>query len=472
MFTLRPLPWLLVLVVLGACGGNGGGPDPGPDPDPPFDPPLASDVRLDTDPPGAALSVFPRIAAEGDALFVAWYDRRNGRTDIYFNRSPDGGATWQAVDTRLDTDAPGAAASSVPRIANDGPRVVVAWEDARSLLSEIRVNRSLDGGATWLADDVRLDRGVVDGSSFEADVAIAGDRVYVVWQDARSGEPDIHLNRSDDGGTTWLAEDVRLDTDPPGSGRSLAPRVVAEGNRVLVVWEDDRDGAFDVRLNLSVDGGATWLPDDLRLDTDVAGDAASRNPRIALFGSTAVVVWQDERPGVFEIRANRSADGGSTWQPADVLVDRDPARTTDALRPSVAVLQDDVLVVWEDGRNGLADVYANRSADGGATWLGVDLRLDTDPPGTARSLTPVAALTATRGFVTFADDREGGFDALLQVSTDGGLTWSDKEVVLNTDRPGRANAVAPQLVGAGDEARAVWYDDRDGEADIRFNRAR
>jgi hypothetical protein len=35
---------------------------------------------------------------------VTWRDTRNGRDDIYFNRSPDGGATWLIADVRLDTD--------------------------------------------------------------------------------------------------------------------------------------------------------------------------------------------------------------------------------------------------------------------------------------------------------------------------------------------------------------------------------
>ncbi len=282
----------------------------------------------------------------------------------------------------------------------------------------------------------------------------------------------MYLNRSEDAGTTWLAEEIRLDTDAPGAGASLSPRIAAEGDRVLVVWQDARDGAADVRLNASRDGGATWFATDRRLDTDVSGDAASLAPRIALSGSIAVAVWQDERSGVFEIRGNRSIDGGLTWSAVDVGIDRDPARTTDARRPALALLGSRVLVAWEDERNGFPDVYANRSLDGGATWLDEDRRLDTDPPGTGTSLAPAAALTPARAFVAFADDRKGRFDALLRISADGGDTWRAKEIRLDAGEPGAANALAPDLVGAGEEARVVTYDDRDGEPDVYFNRAR
>jgi len=267
----RCVPFLLLLLA-GACGGSGARPPVPPEPDPPFVPPEQEDVRLDTTPVGSALSVFPRIVAGGgDLLYVVWYDRRNGFTDVYFSRSLDGGAEWSASEKRLDTDPPGAASSNVPQIAADGDRVYVAWEDTRSGLSEVRFNRSVDAGATWLAADVRLDAATPDGSSFRVDVAASGGRVWVVWQDDQAGEEDIYLNLSEDAGTTWLPAPLRLDTDLAGSGASTLPQIVSVGDVVLVVWQDTRDGAADIRLNRSADGGRTWLAADVRLDTDVAG---------------------------------------------------------------------------------------------------------------------------------------------------------------------------------------------------------
>ena len=123
-----------------------------------------TDVRLNTDLPGAAVFEKPQIAASGDSVYVTWMDTRNDfgvdhhlEWDIYFNRSLDGGATWLPSDIRLDTDLPGAARSEVPQIAASGDSVYVTWWDGRDGTADIYFNRSLDGGATWLTSDIRLD---------------------------------------------------------------------------------------------------------------------------------------------------------------------------------------------------------------------------------------------------------------------------------------------------------------------------
>src|SRR5262245_25457927 len=99
-------PWTgAILLALAACGGGGssGGGGGGPVP------PAYTDTRLDVgDPLGWELSIFPEIARAGANLYVVWYDRRLGDLDVFFNRSLDGGDTWLATDVRLDTTPAGA----------------------------------------------------------------------------------------------------------------------------------------------------------------------------------------------------------------------------------------------------------------------------------------------------------------------------------------------------------------------------
>jgi Neuraminidase (sialidase) len=89
------------------------------------------------------------MSPSGEA-WVAWYDERNGRADVFISKSPDGGTTWgEAV--RVDADAPGTAVSRYPRIAlsNNGSLAVV-WEDDRKGLEAI-YGRILSGGR-WSAE--------------------------------------------------------------------------------------------------------------------------------------------------------------------------------------------------------------------------------------------------------------------------------------------------------------------------------
>src|SRR5262249_56593450 len=74
---------------------------------------LPDDLPIDVTAPSVVLS------PTGEAL-VAWHDGRNGRSDIFLARSTDHGATWGAQDQRLDADEAGTAVSQYPRLAGGG----------------------------------------------------------------------------------------------------------------------------------------------------------------------------------------------------------------------------------------------------------------------------------------------------------------------------------------------------------------
>ncbi len=73
------------------------------------------------------------------------------------------------------------------------------------------------------------------------------------------------------------------------------------------------------------------------------------------------------------------------------------------MRPSIAADGSDVWVVWFDARHGDHEIYAKRSADGGASW-GPDLRL-TRAPGASRQ--PTLALSRRWVHVVWSDERDG-----------------------------------------------------------------
>jgi len=110
---------------------------------------------------------------------------------------------------------------------------------------------STDGGQTWLAGDVRVDTGDAGGASDADDPVIAciAGTVYAAWADDRNGQNDILFNTSTDGGQTWGTDPKRADTDNPGAALSDHPFILASGTKVWVVWEDCRDGPHDIRIN-------------------------------------------------------------------------------------------------------------------------------------------------------------------------------------------------------------------------------
>lgn len=159
--------------------------------------------------------------------------------------------------------------------------------------------------------DVRLNTNSAGSSrSTDSRIASVGSSAYVVWQDSRNGEFDIYLNRSIDRGVSWLASDIRVDTDTPGAARSHTPQIAASGSSVYVTWTDDRNGNGDVYFNRSLDDGATWLTTDVRLDTDTPGAGVSAAPQVAASGSSVYVVWHDLRNVTSDIYFNCSCPSG------------------------------------------------------------------------------------------------------------------------------------------------------------------
>ena len=220
----------------------------------------------------------------------------------------------KSPDLQVSQLAPGSSRGANPQVSADSEHVYVVWEDHRNdpsppAIADVYFNRSTDGGRTWPASDIRLDTGIAAGtfSSNWPKLASVGDAVYVVWDDTRNTPAgaltaigDIYFNRSLDGGVIWLASDLRLDTDAAGSGVSEDAQVAVSGDGMFVAWRDDRDGSGDVRFNRSADSGATWLASDFRLDAGTPGAAVSTNPQVTASGYAVYAVWEDQRGGLEE----------------------------------------------------------------------------------------------------------------------------------------------------------------------------
>jgi hypothetical protein len=278
--------------------------------------------------------------------------------------------------------------------------------------------------------------------------------VHVVWQDDRDGNFEIYYRRSTDNGSSW-GPDVRLSSTPDSS---VYPSVAVSGLTLHVVWQDHRDGNDEIYYIQSRDGGDTWTPDE-RLTSD---GGSSCLPSAAVFGATIHVVWRDDRCGNFEIYYKVSYDGGLFWGP-DTRLTNDPSVSD---HPSVAVSSKGVMtsvhVVWSDQRDGNGEVYYKRSTDQGMTW-GPDTRLTNAP---MNSWYPSVATSGGQVNLVWTDYRDYDAEIYYKRSLNGGTTWeSDTRL---TRSSGESNF--PSVAGSGSKVHVVWSDRRGGTYELYYKR--
>lgn len=362
--------------------------------------------------------------------------------------------------------------ASAPRLCVAGTQVYAVWQEERTDGGrDIRWAQGRAGGSTWTAPRT-LSVATRAGTRAEyPDMGCAGDSVFVVWEDDRNseiGEKDVFLISSDDAGDSW-GEGVNLTSDTNSRWDSLGPRVVARADEagtpeVHVAWYDNRDGAYDIWYRKASDG-VTWA-DELRLDTDERGAAYSANPQIGLDGIGGVyVVWEDSRSGHNDVHANHSFDGGAHWQSADTRLDGDDGGGSDAFGVTLAVdaqaVQPAVYVAWHDDRNGGKDIFLARSQDAGFSWISEPMRMEDDGEGASNSFFPSVVAAEGQVRVAWYDDRDLGTDIRLRGSEDAGATWAP-EIRLDSDIPGSAHSVRPQLRFDGQRLIGGWIDSRRG----------
>jgi len=199
-------------------------------------------------------------------------------SNIMFSKSTDGGETWteakrinKVFGYCLDDD--NTTEGAVPAVGPDG-EVYVAWSGPAGIVFD----RSLDGGETWLDEDIPIDPqptgwdynipGINRANGLPitcCDISQSPYRgnIYVNWSDQRNGsdDTDIWFSKSTDGGNTWSVA-KRVNDDDPGKQQFFTWMTVDQANgSIYMVFYDRRnydDINTDVYLARSTDGGETF----------------------------------------------------------------------------------------------------------------------------------------------------------------------------------------------------------------------
>ncbi len=218
------------------------------------------------------------VEPTSDALDLVWNEIIPGtkfRLGIFFSKSLDRGLTFTlplliSHQSSSDSEAP------IPTIGPGG-EIYVTFGNVDN---RVWLNRSLDGGATWLPHDslvngqIKMPPRVLNGNIADIEFAESAvdrspgpyrGRIYVVWPDSRFGSTDVLLSFSDDRGDTWTPL-LRVNDDAVRNGADqFIPFVtVDDGGAVHVTFLDRRSDPANVNFALylatSTNGGVSFGP--------------------------------------------------------------------------------------------------------------------------------------------------------------------------------------------------------------------
>ncbi|HLF07025.1 MAG TPA: hypothetical protein VI893_07655, partial [Thermoplasmata archaeon] len=201
--------------------------------------------------------------------------------------------------------------------------------------------------------------GVNASDQSQPDIAIDGSWVHLVWVSVDGGRSRVFHSSSTDL-ANWTVPRVLgpASADANASG----PRVAAGAGKVYVVWRESTISATVIRFSTSLDSGGNFTRSGSVSSSSLPA-ATPVSISLASVGDDLHVCWSypSADGGDLAIRSSTNATAG--FWPAWTVPGAGP-QTSPALAASGA----DVLIAWEDGRNGEPDVFSSVSADRGATF--------------------------------------------------------------------------------------------------------
>ncbi|MEK6225545.1 MAG: RHS repeat-associated core domain-containing protein [Chloroflexota bacterium] len=350
----------------------------------------------------------------------------------------------QRLTSLLNSTSGGTITNDTYTLDNEGNRTAID-EVASGILASVKVNS--DAG-TVVQDHPAMAIGADNAS-------------YLIWDDARSGNADIEFAKRDPITGTW-GTNVKVNTDTGTRIQQNPALSLDSSNNAYAVWQDERTTAAkpDIYYSERTASNGTWLTPNLKVNSDTGGSAVHRNPHIAGTSAGAeTAVWVDLRSSQNNIYSSTLASGGSSWTTNKKVTDN-----TAALKdfPDVVVGSDGTsYAVWQDSRNGNADIYFSTLASGGSAWA-ANTKISDDPGTTAQTMPRIGIDSAGNLTVVWIDARTTPAHVRAARKPAGG-SWSASIEI----SPSPANAQSLALsVRADGYAWAVWGDTRGTSQDI------
>jgi hypothetical protein len=217
---------------------------------------------------------------------VAWTEiyyniqRQLPSYDIILKKSMIKGVTFE--HDRVDSINKGTGFVEHVRLAASGNNVYALWVNGTIVpgnyhdLTDIVFTKSIDFGNGF---DKVINISNYTGWSSDPEMSVSGSNVYVVWDESLHEKArDIMFKRSNNNGTTFENHIVNLSNSTSEDSFNQQIAELADKDNIYVVWNENITGNTEIFLRRSTDGGDTFH-DTVNLSNN---KGLSQDPRLAI----------------------------------------------------------------------------------------------------------------------------------------------------------------------------------------------
>jgi hypothetical protein len=336
-------------------------------------------------------------------------------------------------------------------IANIGNNYLLVWNN----WGDLKFRKSNNGGQNW-GEKLTLYTAFDYGANYPV-IAASGEKVYVAYYRNTSGNSEVFLVKSENGGQSFgneiqVTNSIKL---------AQVPQIQASGDTVVIAYEDrDNDWNYQIFLTYSTDAGATWS-EPVNLSNTIEN---ARWCNLAMQGQRLVVMWNDQTGATYndlDVFFTKSTDFGISWT--------EPLNITNNgfynARLNTKIIENSIYTIVSSKVDGLqTDIMLYRSDDFGDNWQPAVNLSD----NTGDSERPDVWVTPNfsgnhRIYAVWSDDTYTSNDkAYLKYSADNGYSWSELIPFSNQSEDAAWVQIVGEATGPVDEMYMVWYRPNDG----------
>ncbi|MFH1233895.1 MAG: carboxypeptidase regulatory-like domain-containing protein [Patescibacteria group bacterium] len=347
----------------------------------------------------------------GNYYFV-WRDNRSGQTRIYSQKYNSSHVRqWGSEDMQVSASNN----QNYPSVAVDNNgNVYIAWVDNRENGNLNMYLKKFDSNGNPVYSDKKITTQNNSSNQYAPQIVVTNDGnfVYITWQDDINDAGDIYLQKinSSDGSNVWSTE-KKVNSDE-GTNLQTLPQlaITSDNNYIYVAWQDNRNSNNDIYLQKFDSEGnkinsGNWIGDVL-INDDTSGKD-QLNPKIVISpnNNNIYIVWQDGRGGTDDIYWQRLDPEGAkaiegNWSSGNILVNQSQTGTQ-SLPSAVVDTLNNIYISWTDERNN-GDIYLQKFNSLGNRLWSLDTKINNDNNNNTTQTNSVLAINSTNNKVVIA----------------------------------------------------------------------